>query len=282
MKNYRKIKNIHTAPEVEMGDIKLRQAFPLSGLEQISPFILLHHFDFTRPAGEHDFNVPPHPHRGFSPITFMYEGAVEHKDSLGNNHVIGDNEVQWINAARGIIHGEKVGKEFAEKGGRFQGIQLWINTPASKKMAPPSYQPITKEEIVLIEKDGVEFRLVSGKYRDKKGPADSDVFTAMMHMKAKSDFEISFPATHNVAFYILEGSVRINETELASQYGLVQFENTDGEIRLEALKDSKLLLMAGEPIHEPLVTHGPFVMNSQTEILEAMRDYQQGKMGFLY
>src|SRR5689334_5844572 len=104
MKNYRKIKNIHTAPEVSMGKIKLRQAFPLNSLEQISPFILLHHFDVTKPAGEHDFDVPPHPHRGFSPVTFIFEGAVRHTDSLGNDEVIGDNEVQWINASRGIIH----------------------------------------------------------------------------------------------------------------------------------------------------------------------------------
>jgi len=127
------------APEIQMGPTFLRQAFPVSGLEQIDPFILLHHFDFTKAAGEHDFDVPPHPHRGFSPITFIYEGAVQHTDSLGNDHVIVDNEVQWINAARGIIHGEKIGKAFKEKGGRFQGIQLWINTPKAHKMDPPSY-----------------------------------------------------------------------------------------------------------------------------------------------
>jgi len=139
MKNYREIKTSIMAPEIQMGPTFLRQAFPVSGLEQIDPFILLHHFDFTKAAGEHDFDVPPHPHRGFSPITFIYEGAVQHTDSLGNDHVIVDNEVQWINAARGIIHGEKIGKAFKEKGGRFQGIQLWINTPKAHKMDPPSY-----------------------------------------------------------------------------------------------------------------------------------------------
>lgn len=270
------------APEVSMGPARLRQAFPLNGLDQVDPFILLHHFDFTKGPGEHDFNVPPHPHRGFSPITFMYEGSIQHTDSLGNDAVINDNEVQWINAARGIIHSEKVGKEFAEKGGRFQGIQLWINTPKAHKMDEAVYQPITKEEIVLFEKEGLELRLVSGKLEGKKGPAQSDVFTAMLRMKSGTNYSFNLPASNNVAFYVLEGEIRINETRFAAQHQLILFKNTEGEILVEANADSKLLLMAADPLNEPLVTHGPFVMNTQTEILEAMRDYQQGKMGFLY
>jgi redox-sensitive bicupin YhaK (pirin superfamily) len=212
----------------------------------------------------------------------MYEGSVHHTDSLGNDQAIHDNEVQWINAGRGIIHGEKAGKAFAEKGGRFQGIQLWINTPAAHKMDPPSYQPITKNEIVLLEEEGVQMRLVSGTYDGKKGPAKSDVFTAMLHMKEGSSKAFQFPVSNNVAFYVLEGKLRVNEVHFAAQHQLLVFKNTDGEILLEANADAKLLLMAGNPINEPMVSHGPFVMNTQTEIMEAMRDYQSGKMGFLY
>jgi redox-sensitive bicupin YhaK (pirin superfamily) len=149
-------------------------------------------------------------------------------------------------------------------------------------MDPPSYQPITKKEIVLIEKEGVEFRLVSGKYSDKTGPAESDVFTAMLRMKAGSDQTFLFPSTNNIAFYVLEGDVKINDSVLADQYSLIAFENDESEIKLNATSNATLLLMAGEPINEPLVTHGPFVMTSQTEVMEAMRDYQEGKMGFLY
>lgn len=282
MSTYRKIRSIHTAPETRMGPSTIRQAFPLQGMQQIDPFILLHHFDFTSKPHENKFNVPPHPHRGFSPVTFMFEGEIEHEDSLGNKKVIGNNEVQWINAARGIIHGEKVGKEFSEKGGRFHGIQLWINTPKAHKMDPPQYQPITKEEIVLIEKEGVEFRLVSGTYNGKKGPANSDIFTAMLRMKEASDFTFNFPQTNNVAFYVLEGELKINDKGFAKQHDLIAFDNESAEIILKANSNATLLLMAGEPINEPLVTHGPFVMNTETEIMEAMRDYQQGKMGFLY
>lgn len=282
MNNYREIKSAFMAPEVSMGPARLRQAFPLNGLEQVDPFILLHHFDFTKGPGEHDFNVPPHPHRGFSPITYMYEGEIQHTDSLGNDAVIGDNEVQWINAARGIIHSEKVGKAFAERGGRFQGIQLWINTPKAHKMDQPVYQPITKDELVKIEKEGVTMRLVSGSYEGNKGPAHSNVFTAMLHMGEGSSDTFSFPVSNNVTFYVLEGQLRVNEKHFATKHQLLVFKNQEGSILLEANENSKLLLMAADPLNEPLVTHGPFVMNTQTEILEAMRDYQQGKMGFLY
>ncbi|MCD6017139.1 MAG: Pirin domain protein [Bacteroidetes bacterium] len=281
MKTFRKIQSIHNAPETMMGPIKLRQAFPLQGIEQVSPFILLHHFDFTYAPYENNFHVAPHPHRGFCPITFMFEGSIEHEDSLGNKKVIGDNEVQWINAGRGIIHSEKADKAFVERGGRSQGIQLWINIPRAQKMNPASYQPITKNEVVLTEKAGVEFRLVSGSYDGKKGPAHSNVFTAMSRMNTGSQDTLTFPSGNNVCFYILEGELILNENQTIKQHDLVIFDQEDGEIKLEAKSNSKLLLMAGEPIDEPLVTHGPFVMTSQTEILEAMRDYQQGKMGFL-
>ncbi|MBC7695114.1 MAG: pirin family protein [Burkholderiales bacterium] len=281
MGNFRKIQSIHSAPEMMMGSIKLRQAFPLRGIEQISPFILLHHFDFTCGPGENNFRVPAHPHRGFCPVTYMYEGSIEHEDSLGNKKVIGNNEVQWINAGRGMIHSEKADKEFIEKGGRSQGIQLWINLPKVKKMNPSFYQPITKNEIVLIEKEGVEFRLVSGSYLDKKGPANSDVLTAMLRMRTGSDYTFTAPKTNNVCFYVLEGELTLNDTNSIKQHDTVVFENTDGDMMLKAKQDSKLLIMSGEQINEPLVSHGPFVMNSETEILEAMRDYQQGKMGFL-
>jgi redox-sensitive bicupin YhaK (pirin superfamily) len=277
----RAIKSIHTAPETLLGSFKIRQAFPLRNLEQVSPFILLHHFDFTFKPGENSFHVPPHPHRGFCPITFMFEGSIEHEDSLGNKKVIYDNEVQWINAASGIIHSEKADKAAIEKGGRTQGIQLWINLPKSQKMNPPAYQPITKDEIIIIEKEGIEFRLISGTYLDKKGPANSDVLTAMLRIKSNAEDVYEFAANHHVAFYILEGEIVINNQQLIQQHQLAVFENTNGAIVVNAKKDSKLLLMAGAPIDEPMVSYGPFVMTSENEISKAIQDYRQGKMGHL-
>jgi redox-sensitive bicupin YhaK (pirin superfamily) len=278
----RAVERIIHAPKVTMGNMSLRQPLPIAGLQQLSPFILLHHFDFVMQPGHNIFDVPAHPHRGFSPITYIFEGAVEHQDSLGNTKVITDNEVQWITAGRGLIHSEKAGKEFAERGGRFQGVQLWINLRKSEKMQTPSYQPLTSDKIVLIRKDNAELRLVSGNYDGKKGPAKSDVFTAMIRMYPQGEFPFEFPESENVAIYVLEGDVLINEVAEALQNDFVIFKRSPGNINVKAITDAKLLVLAGQPIDEPLVTHGPFVMNSQTEILEAMKDYQDGKMGFLY
>ncbi len=279
---HRKIEHYIQAPLVNMGSIHLRQPIPAAGLRQISPFILLHHFDFEMEPGENKFDVPAHPHRGFMPITFMFDGEVEHEDSLGNKKVIGKDEVQWISAARGIIHSETTGTDFREKGGRFQGIQLWINLPASEKMKAPDYQPITAEELIKIEENDSTLRLVSGIYKNKKGPAHSDVFTAMMRMKKGGTWSHEFPADENAIVYVLEGSVEVNENETANRYDLIAFEKSAGSISMKCTEDAALLVCSGKPIDEPLVTHGPFVMNSETEIMEAMRDYQNGKMGHLY
>jgi len=282
MSSFRNIQNILLAQPVKLGPHTVNQAIPVPGFPQLSPFILLHHFNFEIEPGDNSFSVPAHPHRGFCPITFMYEGSIEHNDSLGNNAVINDNEVQWINAGRGIIHSEKIGKAFAEKGGQYQGIQLWINLPAAQKMLPPSYQPITKNEMVLIQQQDVEIRLVSGVFLGHTGPAYSDAITAMIRMEADAKFEFELAASQNVALYVLEGNLLINEEKTAGQHQLISFKKEAGRILIQSNPSAKILLMAGEPINEPFVSHGPFVMNSQTEILEAMRDYQDGKMGFLY
>jgi len=279
---FREIEKIISAPVIRMGAISLRQPIPAEGIQQISPFLLLHHFDLTMPPGENNFDVPPHPHRGFMPITFMYNGAVMHEDSLGNSAVIGGDEVQWINAARGLIHSEKAAPAFVKTGGRFQGIQLWINLPGEEKMKTPSYHPITKKEMVPDEKDGVQFRLVSGVYQGKKGPANSSVLTAMIRMSAGSHYTLSLPESHHVIIYLLEGAAQINEQHPWQQHELISFTRKPGEIDIRADSVCALLLGAADPIDEPLVLHGPFVMNTSTEILEAMRDYQNGKMGFLY
>jgi quercetin 2,3-dioxygenase len=274
--------HIFNAPEVMMGPHKLRQAIPLPELEQISPFILLHHFDFTIEPGNNSFNVPAHPHRGFCPITFMFDGSVMHEDSLGNKKEIHSNEVQWINAARGIIHSETMSPEFVEKGGRFQGIQLWINLLAAEKMLEPTYQPITSAELIFLGKEGVEVRLISGMLEGKQGPALSANTTAMIRIQANQDYTFELDKTEHVLLYILEGEITFDNEQAAGQHQLVLMEKDCSKFSIHSVKDSKILLMAGNPIDEPLVTHGPFVMNSQTEIMEAMRDYQQGKMGFLY
>lgn len=282
MSSISKIANIRTAPEVSMGNIKLRQAFPTSITGQIGPFILLHHFNENIEPGDDRFYVAPHPHRGFSPVTFIYDGAVEHNDSLGNQEVIHANEVQWISAGRGLIHSEKIDREFANKGGKYQGIQLWINTPAKNKMDPPYYLPVRSHQITMINKPGMEFRLISGTYKGQKGPVRSEYLTAMVNLSKGFKGHFEFIEKNHSAIYILEGKIRLNETELVESNQLVELVSANHSLYTECLVDAKLLLISGEAINEPMVTHGPFVMNHQTEILQAMKDYQDGKMGFLY
>lgn len=279
---FRQVTSIHQAPKTMMGPIQIRQAFPLNGFEQLSPFILLHHFDLEIEPGINNFDVPAHPHRGFSPVTFIFDGRVKHKDSLGNEQIIGAYEVQWIDAGRGIIHSETIDPKWIEIGGRFQGIQLWINSPAKDKMNTPSYQPLTHSEIVLIQESGVNIYLVSGTLHTQKGPAKSEVLTAMFAMESDSKYSIDVSEFFNLGIYILEGQIQINEIQIANRFDLIHFIPQEGIVNIKAKEQAKLLIMGGIPLDEPLVKHGPFVMNTETEILEAMRDYQQGKMGFLY
>lgn len=278
----RTIQQIITAPLVNMGPIQLRQSIPFDGIDQISPFLLLHHFDLVMKPGENLFDVPPHPHRGFSPITFMFAGSVEHNDSLGNKRVIGENEAQWINAGRGLIHSEKASSDFVTKGGRFHGIQLWINSERKDKMRTPYYKPVTKTEIPIIEQSGVQVRLISGEIGEHHGPANSATVTAMVAMNSASEFTFQFPAGENVLVYVLEGQIEINGVSNLESFDMAISERSEGNIKIKSKAQSSLLVLAGEPIDEPIAAHGPFVMNDQTEILEAMRDYQSGRMGFLY
>lgn len=277
---YRNIDKIIEAPFVSLGPHQVRQAIPTQQLEQFSPFILLHHFDLTIQAGE-GFKVPPHPHRGFCPITYMFNGRIKHKDSLGNEESIGSDEVQWINAGSGLLHSEEADEAFTLSGGRFQGIQLWINIPASEKMNPPSYLAIRKNQMPVIEEEGIRIQIVSGTLHNQVGPAPSPVTTAMMHLNSNASYTLYPKNNEHVAIYILEGTLQINETKNASSNQFVLFETIENPIALHATENTKLLFLAGQVIHEPLVSHGPFVMNSYEEISAAIHDYQDGKMGIL-
>ncbi len=288
MKKSRSIKSTVFARMMDMGGFPVRQAIPAAGMEQIDPFLLLHHADITVPAHipVSKSGVGPHPHRGFSPVTFIYKGGVQHRDSRGNNNIVYEGGIQWMNAGMGIVHSERPPQNIAEMGGRQELIQLWVNTPARYKMEQPRYYPLTREEIPVIQTpDGrVSIQIVSGELEGIKGkiPLFSPVNTYSIALKKNGTYFIAVPATHNGFVYLLDGSVRIGEpgTEVAGK-NLVNF-NQDGEgILLTATEETRLLLGTGEPLEEPVASHGPFVMNNETELLQAFRDYQLGKMGVL-
>jgi hypothetical protein len=287
MKTNRTIKSILYAQPMDMGGMPIRQPFPSAKAEQIDPFLLLHHAEVkvpthieTRHAG-----VGPHPHRGFSPVSFIFKGGVHHRDSRGNDNVVYAGGTQWMNAGMGVIHSERPPADIHEIGGKQELIQLWVNTPAKHKMDIPSYQPLTAEQTPVVKsEDGLTgVNVIAGELNNVKGPVNtlSPVNTFTANMKKGAKFFFTVPETHNAFIYITNGKLQITgDGEVDEKY--VAVFNNDGEgFELEALEDTHLFIGTGEPLNEPVASHGPFVMNNQTELMEAFRDYQLGKMGVL-
>ena len=276
------VKIVNNQP-VQMGNVIIGQPIPQGILDEVNPFILLHHAE-PKEISAHGpgFFVPPHPHRGFEPVTFVFQGEVEHKDSLGNESVIKGGGVQWITSGRGIIHSEGNPKSFIETGGTMEIIQLWINLPAALKMSPPNYQAFDKEEIPRITQDQSEVNIISGSMNGQQGPINSPTnitaITALIQEGGTS--AITLPENHNGLVYVLNGTGTVNGQNF-SNHQLIQLSSEGTELEIEATQSTKLLILAGEPIQEKKSMWGPYVMNTQTEIMEALRDYEQGKMGFL-
>ena len=286
MKN-RSVKNLLHAEMIEMEGMSVRQPFPTLKMQQLDPFLLLHHADNIlapdiRP--EHA-GVGPHPHRGFSPVTFIFTGGVHHRDSRGNDSVVYAGGVQWMNAGMGLMHSERPPVNIQEIGGRQEIIQLWINTPAKYKMDQPEYFSLPEDRLPkFVTPDGrVSMSVIAGELMGKKGvvPTKSPVNAATMEIIKGSKIEIPIPLDHNAFLYVLSGEINIGGYGLTEALNAAIFANDGEGIGVEAREDARMLLMSGLPLNEKVVSHGPFVMNTETQILEAMRDYQKGKMGFL-
>jgi redox-sensitive bicupin YhaK (pirin superfamily) len=270
-----------------MGGMPVRQAFPSSKMEAPDPFLLLHHANIkvpthtqTRHAG-----VGPHPHRGFSPVTFIFKGGVHHRDSRGNNNVVYEGGTQWMNAGMGIIHSERPPHDIHEMGGRQEIIQLWVNSPAINKMDQPAYFPLTAEETPRIKTaDGlVTINIQAGELNGVRGkiPTLSQVNTFTVDMKKGGSYPFLIPASHNVFVYLLDGRLQVEgDNELEKNFAAI-FNNDGDGITVTALENTRFFVGTGEPLNEPVASHGPFVLNNQTQIMEAFRDYQLGKMGVL-
>lgn len=289
MKKLKSTQKIVSSPFVNMGPIKLRQPLPTEGIENVDPFLLLHHYG---PYAISEFNNPfdlgPHPHRGFEPITLLFKGAQLHRDSLGNEMVVKAGGVQWTTAGRGIIHAEAPTKEFVKKGGDLEGIQLWLNLPAKYKMMPPNYQHLEDNQIPKIysEDKKIQVNIIAGHQNSERGLIETQTEVNVFSANAKADGEITLdlPENHHSLIYLLEGELLVNGKELLQKGGnqMIVFNQDGNQISFKAKKESTLLILSGAPIKEKITQYGPYVMNTQTEILEAMRDYQQGKMGHLY
>lgn len=283
----RTVSRLLYAHPVDMGGLPVRQPLPTQQVQQIDPFLLLHHADVKVPVhtpSKHA-GVGPHPHRGFSPVTFIFKGGVHHRDSRGNNSTIYAGGAQWMNAGMGIIHSERPPHDIHEIGGRQEIIQLWINTPAKQKMDQPIYYPVSAEEVPsLVSDDGlVRLNVFSGELLNCRGPIPSQaiVNAATAEFEKGGRVSIPLPPKHNALIYILDGKLTVEGFGLVEEHHIIHFNNDGEGITLQALENTRVLILSGEPLNEPVVSHGPFVMNNQTQILEAMRDYQMGKMGIL-
>ena len=253
-------------------------------MERMDPFILLdYNSKYEFPASEKPKGVDVHPHRGFETITITYQGSVAHNDSNGGGGVISQGDVQWMTAASGVLHKEFHEKEWSKKGGLFQMVQLWVNLPAQYKMSAPKYQAIKNADIPRYTSEGVEIEVIAGDYKGVAGIASTFSPVNMLNVKlskgATADF--SFPAHYNTAVLVIEGNVLVNNTDEAPTDHFVLMENDGETFRVTAQDDAIVLVLSGEPLNEPIVAYGPFVMNTREEIAQAFEDVRAGKFGHL-
>lgn len=275
------------APTPHMvGDgFKVSNFFPGGYKIKMSPFFLLDFNDKTEllPTDQNR-GVGVHPHRGFETVTIAYHGAVAHHDSAGNSGVIYPGDVQWMTAASGILHKEYHEKEFSQKGGLFQMVQLWVNLPAKYKMSKPKYQALQNDHIekYILPDNAGTVEVIAGEYKGIKGSAStfSNLSVYNVRLNAEGEAAFSFPADFNTGILIVEGSITVNE-EKAIGNQFVYFKNDGEEIFVKASENSIMLILSGEPINEPVAQYGPFLMNNQAEIKLAISDYNEGKFGYL-
>ena len=286
----KELKNIHRSSGMHWvgNGFPVRSVFDYNGLgRELTPFLML---DYAAPyqfqPGNEKRGVGGHPHKGFETVTIAYQGEIAHRDSSGGGGKIGAGDVQWMTAGSGIVHEEMHSKEFVRAGGTFQMVQLWVNLRAKDKSAPPGYQTLLKTQIpsVALPDDAGTLRIIAGDYDGTKGPAKT--FTPInlwdVTLRSGKSAELPLPRGHNTAFLVLSGEVVVNGGETAAEGDLAVFARGGGDgITVKANKDAKLLLLDGEPIAEPIVGYGPFVMNSRAEIQQAFEDYQAGKLGQL-
>lgn len=265
----------------------VRNMIPGSGVgEQLSPFLLLDYMGpEVFPPTDRRLGVGEHPHRGFETVTIMYQGSVAHRDSTGSGGVIGPGDVQWMTAASGIVHEELHESEFAKRGGTLEGVQLWVNLPRSVKMSPPRYQTLVRDEIPVVELAGGAgwLRVIAGECHGRKGPARtfSPVHLYDLRLKAGYQTELSLPDGFTMSVFVLQGRVVINGAQAVGEAEIALLGRKGERVALQAEEDTTILVLGGEPIEEPIARYGPFVMNTQAELAQAVEDYRAGKMGHL-
>ena len=255
-------------------------------MTRFSPFLMMdYNSKYYFPPSEKPKGVDVHPHRGFETVTIAYKGKVAHHDSFGNSGVIEEGDVQWMTAASGILHKEYHEEEFSRSGGDFQMVQLWVNLPAKDKMSPPKYQAISNDMIkrYISEDNLTEIEVIAGNHKGVDGIAQtfSAVHLFNSKMKAAAEEMFTFPQDFNTSLLVIDGEIMVNNKSKVVRDHFVLFENDGETFEIKALKESIVLILSGAPIDEPIAAHGPFVMNTRAEIMQAFDDYHAGKFGSL-
>ncbi len=284
----KKLERIIPPPPPHMvGDgFRVHNFFPSSGIQnkqRMSPFFMLDYASpYNFPPSEKQRGVDVHPHRGFETVTIAYQGKVAHHDSAGNHGVIGEGDVQWMTAASGVLHKEYHEKDFSKKGGTFQMVQLWVNLPAQYKMSAPQYQEIKKEMMGRLTFEGGLLEVIAGNYKDIKGPAStfSPLHVFNLHLESQAEFILELPENFNTGLLAIKGSVTIQDQSVPSDH-LALFQNAGSTISIKASTSATLLVLSGQPLDEPIVAYGPFLMNRWEEIEQAVEDFNNGKFGVL-
>ena len=277
------IRRLHQAVRDDIGDLLTQRPLPNPHLDQLDPFLFLnHHGPQTYGPDNHGLPFGPHPHRGFETVTFILDGMLTHQDSAGHESIIRAGGVQWMTAGRGIIHAEISPREFLREGGRLELLQLWINLPGRLKMCPPAYTGLQREQIPALPVAGgkATLHLVAGQWDGVTGPVASltGVFMSTIDLQAGAVLRVPDLQARAVFLYVVRGSLTINGQRVAG-FHLAELNAGGDTLELAAEEDSLVVFGHAEPIGEPLVAHGPFVMNTREQIAEAIADYQAGRFG---
>lgn len=264
----------------------VHRAFPNNDLREFDPFLLLDEMGPIEISAGEAKGAPDHPHRGFETVTYMIDGVFEHKDSQGHSGKIKTGDVQWMTAGSGVIHSEMPEKEFVQKGGKLHGFQLWVNLPKKDKMMNPRYQDISANKIPVAQKEGIKVKVIAGESMDKKAVIETRTPIVYLHFTIQPNSQVvqSIPQKYNAFAYIVNGKGLFGNKQVpAHKEQVVLFEQDGNEIIIKASNDASspldILLIAGLPLGEPVVRYGPFVMNTEGEIKQAILDYNTGKMG---
>lgn len=279
----RSIKKIHKTESAPIGDLVTNRALPTRSLDYLDPFLFLnHHGPQVYPKNNRGLPFGPHPHRGMETVTFIIDGDISHKDSSGHESVMTAGGVQWMTAGRGLIHAEVSSDEFKQHGGPLEILQLWLNLPAKNKMVEPFYKGLQKNEIPSLSFDEgkVSVNLISGDWDQHKAAFKSGIGVQLntIFLNAGGKISLHAPIENNVFFYVIRGNLQVNN-KAVKMLDLVEFNNDAETISVVAESESIILFGHARPLNETVVSHGPFVMNSEKEIQEAYSDYEQGKFG---